>query len=84
MNAEQLWETTLDPEVRTLLRVRVKDGEEADTTMPVSALMGDEIEPRREFPDQCAQCREPGRVRGERETAFAGRSLSQALKPPML
>ncbi|MFM2423489.1 MAG: gyrase subunit, partial [Pseudomonadota bacterium] len=47
MNAEQLWETTLDREVRTLLRVQMGEGEEADDIF--SKLMGDVVEPRREF-----------------------------------
>jgi DNA gyrase subunit B len=47
MNAEQLWETTLDPNVRTLLRVRDIDGQDADTVF--SSLMGDDVEPRRDF-----------------------------------
>ena len=49
MNPEQLWETTLDPNVRSLLQVRIKEGEEADAEMIFSALMGDDVEPRREF-----------------------------------
>jgi DNA gyrase subunit B len=47
MNAEQLWETTLDAEVRTLLQVRVEHADEADEMF--SKLMGDIVEPRREF-----------------------------------
>ena len=49
MDAEQLWETTMDPEKRILLRVAIDDDDESEIDMTFNVLMGDKVEPRREF-----------------------------------
>ena len=49
MDAEQLWETTMDPAKRILKRVMIDDESESEIDVTFTTLMGDNVEPRREF-----------------------------------
>ena len=55
MDADQLWETTMDPEKRVLLKVMINEESESEVDLTFSTLMGDKVEPRREFIEEHAK-----------------------------
>ena len=55
MDADQLWETTMDPQKRVLLKVMINEEAESEIDLTFSTLMGDKVEPRREFIEEHAR-----------------------------
>ena len=55
LDAEQLWETTMDPERRVLLKVMMDEENASEIDLTFNTLMGDKVEPRREFIEQNAK-----------------------------
>ena len=55
MDASQLWETTMDPEHRILKKVMIDDENQSEVDLTFSILMGDQVEPRREFIEENAK-----------------------------